>query len=70
MAAVALSSYDAPSLSNGEIFKHPVDGDMYYACETTVNGYQPVGASAGTYGDHYYSEWISDDSEYRFYLVD
>ena len=70
MAAVALSSYDAPSLSNGEIFKRPVDGDMYYACETTVNGYQPVGASAGTYGDHYYSEWISDYSEYKFYLID
>lgn len=74
MAAVALDNYTAPNLSSGEILKAVVEGVTYYACETTVNGYQPVGASAGTYSGEYYSHYIGRYSGtigyYGFYPVE
>ena len=74
MAAVALSDYKEPELSSGEILKHMVNGIWYYACETTVSGYQPVGASGGTYNGQYYSYYIGHSSGaggyYGFYPVE
>ena len=74
MAAVALSDYKEPELSSGEILKHMVNGIWYYACETTVSGYQPVGASGGTYNGQYYSNYIGHSrgvgGYYGFYPVE
>ena len=73
MAAVALTSYVAPELSSGEILKQTINGTTYYACETTISGYQPVGASGGTYNGQYYSYYIEPygpDRYYGFYPVE
>ena len=68
------ADYKEPELSSGEILKHMVNGIWYYACETTVSGYQPVGASGGTYNEQYYSNYIGHSSGaggfYGFYPVE
>ncbi len=74
MAGVALDSYTAPSISSGEILSQTIDGKTYYACETTVNSYQPVGINYGTYNGHLLSYYLNrgrmGQGMYTFYEVD
>ena len=58
MAAVALDTYEEPTLSYGEILKKTIDSKTYYACETTVSEYQQVGASGGKFDNKFYSYYI------------
>lgn len=74
MVGVSLIEYVTPDLGGGEILKAVSNGLTYYAGETTVDGFQPVGVNHGTHNNKYYSQWIysakiGQDPEYIFYEV-
>lgn len=75
MVGVALSEYSEPNLDGGEILKAISNGLTYYAGETTVDSFQPVGLSYGKYHNKFYSQLIytakvGQYPEYIFYEVD
>ena len=74
MAGVVLTSYSAPDIEDyGEILKQTIGGKTYYACETTLDSFQPVGVSYGTSSGHMYSHYLNSgivgQGAYTFYEV-
>ena len=73
MAGVVLSSYETPDHDDGEILCQKIGGKTFYACETTLDSFQPVGVSYGMEGSHFYSHYLNSgkvgQGAYTFYEV-
>ena len=74
MVGVALSSYTTPSYADsGEILKQKIGTRTFYAGETTVDSFQPVGVSYGSHKGYMYSYYLNagivGQGAYTFYEV-
>lgn len=74
MAGVAIEDYEEPETDfDEEILKDTVKGTTYYACETTLDTFSPVGISQGS-GTKDYSEYLNKGyagyGSFTFYPVE
>ena len=74
MVGVALSAFTTPSYADsGEILKQTIGTRTFYAGETTVDSFQPVGVSYGSHKGYMYSYYLNagivGQGAYTFYEV-